>query len=268
MIRKAAVAGHFYPGDRDELVDFLKQRLKSEGEPLPAKAIVVPHAGYPYSGSVAATVYSKVVLPRRLIILCPNHTGMGAPFAIMSEGAWETPLGEAAIDEDLAARIKALAGEVEESALAHRHEHSLEVQLPFLQQLLGNDFQFVPLCLGSIEFDPLVRLGKAIAQAIAEIQDDVLLISSTDLNHFESAEVTVLKDELAINEILALRSRGLYETVLHNRISMCGVAPTIAVIEAARALGASRATLLARAHSGEVTGENGRVVGYAGIAIC
>jgi len=268
MIRKAAVAGHFYPGDRDVLVGFLKQRLKSEGELLPAKAIVVPHAGYPYSGSVAASVYSKVVLPRRLIILCPNHTGMGAPFAIMSEGAWETPLGDAEIDEALATRIKALAPFVEESALAHRDEHSLEVQLPFLQQLLGNDFQFVPLCLGSIAYEPLVQLGRALGQAITEIQGEALMIASTDLNHFESAEVTVRKDEMAINEILALRSRGLYETVQRHRITMCGVGPTIAVVEAAKALGASRGTLLGHLHSGQVTGENRRVVGYAGIAIC
>jgi AmmeMemoRadiSam system protein B len=268
MIRKAAVAGHFYPGNREQLIDFIEGRLTKERERLPAKAIVVPHAGYPYSGSVAAAVYSKVSLPRRFIIMCPNHTGLGAPVAIMSEGTWETPLGEAAIDEELAAAIKRADPAVEESALAHRDEHSLEVQLPFLQQLLDGEFKFVPLCLGVSAYEPLAELGKALVRAIHGVKGETLVISSSDMNHFESADVTIRKDEVAIGEILALRSRGLYEAVRRHRISMCGVGPTIAALEAAKALGASQGTLVAHTHSGMVTGENKRVVGYAGIVIC
>lgn len=268
MIRKAVVAGHFYPAPVSDLVSFLQCHLRPAESRLKAKAIVVPHAGYPYSGPLAAEVFSKTELPRRFVILCPNHTGLGASLAVMSEGAWETPLGLVEIDHELAQRLKSSFPLLEESSLAHRDEHSLEVQLPFLQHLLSNDFRFVPICVAHEDFDNLVALGRALGRTIESESSPVLVVSSSDMNHFESAEATIRKDELAIARVLELDSRGLYDVVWRNRISMCGYAPTVAAIEAAKVLNASRGVLIGHTHSGVVTGDNQRVVGYAGIALC
>jgi MEMO1 family protein len=267
-IRKSAVAGYFYPGERAELARFLSEHLtKGEGT-LPAKAIVVPHAGYSYSGALAALVYTSILLPRRFVILCPNHTGAGAPMATASEADWETPLGYARVDKHLCLRLKELCDQVEESPEAHREEHSLEVQLPFLQYLLSNDFTFVPLSIGSSSYDRLVQLGQALGQLAGSVDEPVLIVSSSDMNHFESADVTLRKDQLAISRIGELDSWGLWQTVRKHGISMCGYAPTVAAIEAARALGCRKGVLLGHSHSGQITGENSHVVGYAGIALC
>lgn len=269
MIRKAAVAGSFYPAEPDRLVGLLADlKLSPADSPLKAKAVVVPHAGYLYSGRVAADVYSRVKLPRRFVILCPNHTGMGAGLAIMSEGEWETPLGAVPIDQELAVSLKQSDPSLEESVLAHRSEHSLEVQLPFLQHLLGNDFRFVPICIARGSYDPLLALGTILGDTVKTWPEPVLIVSSSDMNHFESAETTLRKDELAIRKVLDLDSRGLFEVVMRERITMCGYAPTIVAIEASKILGATRGELIGHTHSGAVTGENQRVVGYAGIALC
>ncbi len=269
MIRKPAVAGSFYPAEPDRLLGFLEDLNPSPADSLlEAKAIVVPHAGYVYSGRLAAEVYSRVQLPRRFVILCPNHTGMGAALAIMSQGVWETPLGLAAIDQELAASIKLGDPALEDSPLAHRSEHSLEVQLPFLQHLLGSDFRFVPICIARGSYEPVNTLGVALGNTLKAWPEPVLIISSSDMNHFESAETTLRKDDLAIQKVLDLDSRGLYEVVMQERITMCGYAPTIAAIEASKILGARRGVLIGHTHSGAVTGENQRVVGYAGIALC
>ncbi|MFB3906092.1 MAG: AmmeMemoRadiSam system protein B [Acidobacteriota bacterium] len=268
MIRKAAVAGSFYPAERERLVSFLGELRLSPAPPLlKAKAVVAPHAGYVYSGRLAAEVYSRVELPRRFIILCPNHTGMGASLAIMSQGAWETPLGLVPIDTRLASAIRLRHPPLEDSFLAHRDEHSLEVQLPFLQHLLGNDFQFVPICVARGSCEPLVNLGIALGETVKTWPEPVLIISSSDMNHFESAETTLRKDEQAIQKVLELDSRGLYDVIMRERITMCGYGPTIAAIEASKILGATGAVLVGHTHSGAVTGENRRVVGYAGIAL-
>lgn len=269
MIRKAAVAGSFYPAERERLIGFFEDLdLSPPDSLLAAKAIVVPHAAYVYSGRLAGEVYSRVQLPHRLVILCPNHTGMGPGLAIMSRGAWETPLGLAPIDEDLAAALQHSHPALEDSPLAHRNEHSLEVQLPFLQHRLGNDFRFVPICIARGSYDPLVALGAALGQTLQALPDPVLIISSSDMNHFESAETTLRKDELAIQKVINLDSRGLYDVVMQERITMCGYAPTIAAIEASKILGATQGMLIGHTHSGAVSGENRRVVGYAGIALC
>lgn len=269
MIRKAAVAGSFYPAEPNRLVGFFEDIGLSPGTSLlEAKAVVVPHAGYVYSGRLAADVYSRVQLPHRFVILCPNHTGMGAALAVMSDGDWQTPLGTAAIDQDLAALLKAHDPALEESPAAHQSEHSLEVQLPFLQHLLGNDLQFVPICIARGSYGPLVTLGTAIGEVLRACRDPVLVIASSDMNHFESAETTLRKDDLAIRKVLDLDSRGLYDVVMRERITMCGYAPTIVAIEASKRLGATRGVLIGHTHSGAVTGDNERVVGYAGIALC
>ncbi|RPJ56816.1 MAG: AmmeMemoRadiSam system protein B, partial [Acidobacteria bacterium] len=180
MIRKAAVAGSFYPAEPDQLVAFLDDLEPSPADSLlKAKAVIVPHAGYVYSGRLAAEVFSRVQLPRRFVILCPNHTGMGAALAIMSQGGWETPLGLATIDAELAAAIKRSHRPLDEDTLAHRNEHSLEVQLPFLQHRLGNDFQFVPICIGRGSLEPLVNLGASLGETLKAWPEPVLIVSSS-----------------------------------------------------------------------------------------
>lgn len=267
MIRKAAFAGRFYPRESAALTDVLKECIPRADPRFAAKAILVPHAGYVYSGAVAGAVYSAVRLPRKFVILCPNHTGLGAPVSIMSQGEWETPLGRVEIDSQLAQSIRQQSFIVQENALAHRGEHALEVHLPFLQHLLGNDFQFVPISVGTCRYESLQDLGFALSTAILDSPEPVLMIASSDMNHFESAERTRVKDQMAIDAILKLQGRQLHQVVQAEGISMCGYGPAVAVIEAGLRLGAEKAELLRYANSGEVNGDFSSVVGYAGLVI-
>ncbi len=268
MIRKPAVSGLFYPADPSLLKSFLQTHLRPTDTAIEAKAVVVPHAGYPYSGETAAAVYRTVRLPDRFVILGPNHTGLGTPLAVISEGGWETPLGVARIDDALASKLLKVCPGLEESPTAHAREHSLEVQIPFLQYLLGESFSFVPICIGTGNLETLANLGRAVGKVLAELSGPVMIVASSDMNHFESAAITEAKDQLAIDQILAMDSSGLYEVVRENDISMCGYGPAIVALEAALILGATRATLIRHSHSGQVTGDNQRVVGYAGLAVC
>jgi AmmeMemoRadiSam system protein B len=191
---------------------------------------------------------------------------MGAPLAIMSKGAWQTPLGDAKIDSDLAQSLRSKFPLLSEDELAHLREHALEVQLPFLQAL-KKDFTFVPIAVGTSRLDVVQALGKVMADAIAESGESVLLIASSDMNHYESDDITRVKDRKAIDRVLALDAVGLHETVQREQISMCGYAPTVAMLTASRRLGATRAELVKYATSGDVSGERDQVVGYAGMAI-
>jgi MEMO1 family protein len=263
-VRQPAVAGTFYPGDAGVLRRDLGSYLP-DGAKTRALGCVVPHAGYMYSGHVAGAVYARVELPRRFVILCPNHTGMGEPLAIMTSGAWATPLGEASIDTGLARKLKAALPYFEEDAEAHRAEHSLEVQLPFLQGLLA-DFTFVPVCVGVGQLAVLQALGQAIATVLRD-EEGVLVVASSDMNHYESDAITREKDEKAIARVLALDAAGLHETVRRERISMCGYGPTVAMLTATKLLGAQRAELVKYATSADVSGDRATCVGYAGIVI-
>ncbi len=268
MIRKAAFAGRFYPRGSLDLEATLRQCIPETPPRFTAKAVIAPHAGYTYSGGVAGAVYASVRLPRKFVILCPNHTGLGAPVSIMSQGEWETPLGRVEIDSHLAHCIRQQSFIVQENALAHRGEHALEVHLPFLQHFLGDDFQFVPISVGTSRYESLQDLGFALSTAITDCGDEVLMIASSDMNHFESAERTRVKDEMAIGAMLKLQGRELHRLVREEGISMCGYGPAVAVIEAARRLGAEKAELIRYANSGEVNGDFSSVVGYAGLVIC
>lgn len=263
-VRQPAVAGRFYPGDggvlRRDVLSYLAPAEKTR-----AIGCVVPHAGYMYSGHVAGAVYARLALPKRFVILCPNHTGMGQPLAIMSRGAWATPLGEAKLDEALAAELKAALPYLEEDAQAHRAEHSLEVQIPFLQLLLP-EFSFVPICVGVGQLAVLEALGKTVAGVVAA-HDDVMIIASSDMNHYESDSITREKDHKAIARILALDAAGLHDTVRRERISMCGYGPTVAMLTAAKQLGATQADLVKYATSADVSGDRDYCVGYAGIIV-
>ena len=268
MIRLPAVAGRFYPDDPERLRAAVDSLLASSSEErkIRARACLVPHAGYIYSGKVAGEVYRSIEIPPRVILIGPRHFPRGAPLAILSEGAWQTPLGLAPIDHLLAENIVRAFPLLREDAVAHSSEHSLEVQLPFLQRLAPS-FAFVPIVIGPARWEQLEALGHALATVIAAESEPVLLIASSDMNHYESDAVTRVKDRKAIDPILALEPRKLFDTVREERISMCGYAAAVATLIAARELGASQAELVRYATSGEVNGDMQGVVGYAGIVI-
>ena len=265
-MRHPAVAGRFYPGDPQTLLADLQSYTSPREKTIQAIGCVVPHAGYMYSGHVAGAVYSRLEIPRHCILMCPNHTGMGCPLSIMSDGAWETPLGAVPIDSELAATLKDSFPLLTEDAEAHRSEHAAEVQLPFLQARQP-DLTFVPIALGTGHFESLEALGNAIAEVVAAQNEAVMIIASSDMNHYETDHVTRFKDRMAIDRVLALDPRGLYETVVRENISMCGVGPTVAMLTAARKLGATSAELIRYATSGDISGDRNMVVGYAGIAV-
>ena len=266
VVRQPAVAGYFYPSQPETLLRDVKSYAAPAMEKIRALGCVTPHAGYMYSGHVAGAVYARLELPRRFVILCPNHTGAGEPLAVMSEGAWKTPLGEARIDSDLAGRLLSGFPYLSEDASAHRSEHALEVQLPFLQALAG-DFSFVPIAVGVGGYPALAALGEALAATLAADPEPALIIASSDMNHYESDAVTRVKDHKAIERILALDPRGLYDVVRSADISMCGYGPTVAMLTGARSLGASSAELVKYATSADISGDKERVVGYAGVVV-
>lgn len=264
-VRHPAVAGQFYPRNPDQLRAEVESYTAIDCTPMVAVGCIVPHAGYMYSGHVAGAVYARLQLPETFIILCPNHTGMGTPLSIMSEGEWETPLGNVAINAELAADLKSHCSFLQEDTSAHRYEHGIEVQLPFLQVRRGN-LTFVPVAIGTGRFDVLQSLGEA-AAAVSSGDKRVLIIASSDMNHYESDSLTRKKDARAIERVLALDPRGLHEVVTNENISMCGYGPAVAMLSAARMLGAQSAELIKYATSGDISGDREHVVGYAGIAV-
>jgi AmmeMemoRadiSam system protein B len=224
-----------------------------------------------YSGHVAAAVDAAAELPKRFVILCPNHTGAGHFAAINTSGAWRTPLGDAAIDAPLAAALMAKTKLLADDTRAHAREHSLEVQLPFLQRLLGDDFTFVPICLGAHRYDYAEEIGEAIAEVVKEshAKSDAAIgiLASSDLNHYEDQRTTLMKDQAAIEQVVARDPAALWRVVDDRDISMCGFIPTTTMLIAANALGASDARLLKHATSGDVNGDYGHVVGYASLLV-
>jgi AmmeMemoRadiSam system protein B len=274
-VRTPAVAGRFYPGRADELMRDIRAYTSPLEAPIGTGRItaigcVAPHAGYIYSGGVAGAVYSRLEIPERCVILCPNHTGKGRPLAVMANTTWQTPLGEIAADAEMGARLLRRFPALEEDSAAHRAEHAIEVQLPFLQALQPA-LHIVPIVIGTSDFDVLRGLGEALADVIADLGEDrqekVLIVASSDMNHYECDAVTRVKDHKAIERVLAMNARGLWEVVMNEDITMCGFGPTIVMLTAAKRLGATSATLVKYATSGEVSGDYGSVVGYAGIVV-
>ena len=266
MIRLPAVAGRFYPSDPAELALQVKKYSTGGESKVSALGCVVPHAGYMYSGDVAGAVYSSLEIPARCILIGPRHFPRGESMAILSSGSWQTPLGAATIDSALAAELMHAFPRLREDAVAHEREHSLEVQLPFLQRMVS-DFRFVPMVLGIDRYPLLEELGHAIAKVIQAQSEKILVIASSDMNHYESDAVTRVKDNRAIERILALDPRGLYDTVRAEGITMCGYAATVVMLVAAVELGAKEAKLIRYATSGDVTSDFESVVGYAGIIV-
>jgi AmmeMemoRadiSam system protein B len=269
-VRSPAVAGRFYPRKREALLRELDQYLEPES---PAEKTIdtaigcmVPHAGYMYSGPVAGAVYRLLPPRSRYVILGPNHWGRGAPLALMSSGSWLTPLGEVPLDTELAGNIREKCGLLTEDAKAHSGEHSLEVQIPFLQRYSGT-FTLVPIAIGVADYPLLDLLGRAVADAVANSREPVLIIASSDMNHYEPDDITRQKDEKAIEKILQLDPAGLLEVIREENISMCGYAPTIAMLIAAKQVGAREARLIRHATSADTGGDSESVVGYAGIIV-
>jgi len=263
-IRKPHVAGQFYPADPESLHYFVKKTLLGETEKNRAKGLLVPHAGYPYSGETAGKTYDGVELTEKVIILCPNHTGMGAMFSLVTEGAWATPLGEVRIEQDLADALLRKCRCLKSDESAHELEHAIEVQLPFLQ-CLKPGIRFVPIAIGGLDFSKLRDIGETIAEVIKECGEPVQIIASGDMNHYEDERTTQEKDLVAIGAMLELNEERLVNIVRENNISMCGLGPVYAMLIAVKKLGAREAVLVEHTTSGRTSGDFSRVVGYAGM---
>ena len=268
MVRSPAVAGQFYPGSEASLVKTLHS-LVPEIQPEDRKkafAVVSPHAGYIYSGGVAGETFARVKVPESVVILGPNHTGHGAPIALMAQGSWDMPMGEVAINRELAAQIAKNSPQVEIDDIAHRFEHSLEVQVPFLQYI-QKDLTIAPIVVAHVSYETCVAVGQGLADAIKSYGRPVLIVASTDMTHYESRQSASAKDSLALERIKDLDPEGLYNTVIGKRISMCGIMPATVTLVAALALGAKKAELIRYTDSGETSGDTSHVVGYAGLVI-
>ncbi len=231
---------------------------------IPVVACLVPHAGYMYSGAVAGEVFSRIALPKKIVILGVRHFPRGESAAILTNGAWRTPLGDAPIDTGLAMVLRDACPRLREDSVAHSQEHSLEVQIPFLQ-VLAPGFSFVPVALGTVRFEDLVSVGEAVARVLLAAREPVLLLATSDLNHYEDDATTRVKDAKAVEKLLALDARGLFDVCRDEKISMCGLGPAVATITALRAMGVTRGELRRYATSADVSGDTSSVVGYAGI---
>ncbi|MBM3254983.1 MAG: AmmeMemoRadiSam system protein B [Candidatus Omnitrophica bacterium] len=267
-IRLPVVAGQFYSSSAVELKQQLEESIDRNAIKIDAIACMLPHAGYIYSGAVAGQTVSCINIKDRVILLGPNHTGLGGPFSIMTGGVWKTPLGGIEIDSGLAKAILNGCRYLDDDELAHLHEHSLEVELPFLQYF-KTDFKIVPIAFSSGDISTLKDIGRDIAETIKSkgLNDSVLLLASSDMTHYEPESQARKKDNAAIEAILELNEDRLMKNISRLDISMCGYAPAITMLSAAKALGATKAELVKYQTSGDVTGDKNSVVGYAGIII-
>ncbi|MEK7849282.1 MAG: MEMO1 family protein [Candidatus Omnitrophota bacterium] len=269
MIRKPAVAGQFYPSDPAELIKLINSFGTKDKTIVKEKAIacILPHAGYIYSGKVASEVLSSIEVAQTCLIIGPNHSGYGEPSSISRKGEWQTPLGNIKIDTALADELIKNSMYLVDDPVAHANEHSIEVELPLIQELSRKDFAFVPMVLawaGDLVYKDIV---ESIVKSIKTLKKNVTIIASSDMTHYESQNSAAHKDEEAIKAILGLNEQGLLEIIERLSISMCGYIPTVITIMAAKKLGAKRASLISYQTSGDVTGDYSSVVGYAGIII-
>ncbi|HEA47353.1 MAG TPA: AmmeMemoRadiSam system protein B [bacterium] len=266
MVRRAVVAGQFYNGTEASLREQVKKYIDERAKKEEVIGVLAPHAGFMFSGEVAGAVYSRIILPETFVILGPNHTGAGDPCAIMTKGQWQTPLGEVEIDSDLACKILANSKNLKEDEKAHSYEHSIEVQLPFLQYL-RKEFKFVPICLSHLDLATCRDIGKAIAKVIREAKKKVVIVASSDLTHYESQEEANRKDKVALDAVIKLDPEELLNKVEELRISMCGAIPTSIMLIASKELGAKKGELVKYMTSGETSGDYRQVVGYGGALI-
>ncbi len=267
-IRIPAVAGRFYPSAPDRLDRELNQYMSATAElQLDLVGGIVPHAGYMFSGRTAGQLYgSMVTAPKTTIIIGPNHTGMGAPISLADHKSWETPLGNTRINREFIETLHNKSDLYQLDNLAHQSEHSLEVQLPFLQNL-NKDMNIVPICLGISDFDLCRKLAHSLVETVEELSlDKVLVLASSDMSHFISEEEAARLDQEALKKALSLDAQALFKTVRDKGISMCGVIPACVVIEYLSRLDSVKSRLLQYTSSAEVTGDKNSVVGYASVA--
>jgi len=263
-IRPPAVAGVFYPESSSALIEEIEKHIVKGETRRPALGVVAPHAGIRYSGDVAGAVYSRIEIPRRVVLLGPNHTGRGADAALMAEGRWAMPQGEVPVDGDLAHRILGGASRLRADESAHAGEHALETQLPFMQYFKGG-FSIVPVCLRRQSLAECEEIGLAIARAVEASGEPVLIVASTDMSHYETHTTARRKDALAKEQIAKRDPKGLCETVRAEAISMCGLQPVMVMLFAVNRLGATRTEEAGYMTSGDINGDWDRVVGYLGM---
>ncbi len=274
MIRKPAVAGMFYESDEDSLKERIKWcyqhkigpgKIPGEiGTKRSIKGLISPHAGYAYSGPVAAHSYLELAedgIPETVVILCPNHTGMGSGLSTMTEGSWLTPLGTVEIDEEFALRLLDQDILLDDDPSAHLREHSCEVQLPFLQEITPN-FRMVPICMMMQDIQTSRELGQAIVKTAGDLEREVVVIASTDFTHYQPHEVAQSQDLKVLQAISQLDEEAMIKVIQEYNVTMCGYGPVIATMVAAKAMGATESDILKYATSGETGGDYTAVVGY------
>jgi MEMO1 family protein len=279
ILRRPAVAGMFYEGTAEALRAQVKYcflhrfgpgklpTVNPEG-PRRILGLVCPHAGYVYSGAVAANAFFSLAQdgkPETFVILGPNHTGYGNPLSAMREGAWRTPLGDVRIDSEVADAIASDTTLLDMDEVAHKHEHSIEVQLPFLQYIYGDGFKFVPICFLMQDLESAQEIGRALAEAL--VKKNAVVIASSDFTHYESQSNVNRKDSEALKAVEALDEKKFYSVLKFENVSACGYAPIAALITYAKARGAQKADVLMHKTSGDITGDNSSVVGYAAVTI-
>ncbi|MDD2439147.1 MAG: MEMO1 family protein [Methanosarcinaceae archaeon] len=264
-MRQPVVAGQFYPlrpADLRQELELCFEGLKFREKKL--FGAVCPHAGYLYSGKVAAHVYATLPKAETYILIGPNHTGYGSPVSV-SQDSWKTPLGIIEPDLELGKELLGRIAVLDE--LGHRFEHSLEVQLPFLQYRFGEAFKLLPICMGLQDEETAVELGELIAKSLLKTGKKAVLIASSDFTHYQPAEAALKIDTAMIKAILELDVSGLYACLYKNNASVCGYGPIAAMLTASKILGATQGTLLKYANSGDVSGDLSAVVGYAAIVV-
>ncbi|HMK94264.1 MAG TPA: AmmeMemoRadiSam system protein B [Candidatus Limnocylindrales bacterium] len=276
-IRRPTVAGQFYESDAEALRAQIRNcflnkigpqklpEINMHSSPRNIVGMICPHAGYVYSGPVAASAYYELAQdgkPDTVVLMGPNHTGYGSALAMMRQGGWQTPLGSVEIDTELADQITHETNIIDVDEFAHRYEHSIEVQLPFLQFLYGNTFKIVPICFLMQDYDSAVEVGRALDEALDAT--NTVVIASSDMTHYERAETAAAKDNAALKAVTELDAKRFYETIEEHNITACGYAPITALITYANGV-CAEAQLLNYHNSGDITGDHSSVVGYAAV---
>jgi len=266
MIRKPVVDGQFYPQKKEEIDDFIQKFSLQTSSQINAKGVILPHAGYIYSGRVAIETLAKVIPKKKVIILGPNHTGLGNNFSLWPKGSWKIPSGQIQIDEKLAETILSKGDLIKEDYLAHKQEHSIEVQLPIINYFFS-EFKFVPICCRQADITIYREIATQIFESIKEVKTDILLIASTDLTHYEADQVARKKDRLVMEAIIDLDEEELLQRVKNKNITMCGEAPVAIVIACLKKMGARKSQTILYQTSADTSGNSESVVGYGGMVI-
>jgi len=264
MIRNPVVAGQFYPGSAKEINAILAKYIDKSAPKEAAAGLLMPHAGYQYSGAVAGAAISRVKFKDTFIIIGPSHSGMGKPFSVWPDGKWATPLGEVEVDEELARKIIELSSYAEADYDAHLDEHAVEVQIPFLQYIKP-DVRIAPIILAGTSADIYKEIGHAIAKAVKSLKREAVILASGDMTHYEPADMARAKDMQAVEAMLALDADELTMRYNNLHLTICAYGPLVTLITAAKDLGAIGAELVKYQTSGDATGDNSSVVGYAGV---